>query len=105
MMCGLCGHIHHKRYPTSCLHGADSQPSLDIPFVSCTLESALLTEIKHYKCLIRIKYTHGKDWMSVSLNGFWKHTIQGIKNTENLMWVILFKIRPILSIFPLKCTK
>ena len=28
-------HIHHKPCPTGCLHGADFQPSLDIPFVLC----------------------------------------------------------------------
>ena len=46
-------HIHHKPYPTGCLHGADFQLSLDIPFVLCfcflLLRFCLSAEIKHYK--------------------------------------------------------
>ena len=46
-------HIHRKLYLTGCLHGADFQPSLDIPFVLCfcflRLTVCLLVEIKRYK--------------------------------------------------------
>ena len=28
-------HIHNTPYPTGCLHGADFQPSLDVPFIVC----------------------------------------------------------------------
>ena len=46
-------HIHRKPYPTGCLHGANSQPSLNIPFVLCfcflRLRVCLSAEIRCYK--------------------------------------------------------